>query len=47
MRRFGHVGVLTWVAFYSHLEDNQPSRRLASKLGVVHLFDLANFTFEG
>lgn len=34
------------VAFYSHLDDNQPSRRLAAKLGVVHLFDLANFTFE-
>ena len=33
------------VAFYSHLDDDQPpSRRLASKLGVVHLFDLANFT---
>ncbi|WP_020578254.1 GNAT family N-acetyltransferase [Actinopolymorpha alba] len=35
------------VAFYSHLDDNQPCRRLASKLGVVHLFGLANFTIEG
>lgn len=32
------------VAFYSHLADNAPSRRLAEKLGVVHLFDLATLT---
>ncbi|MGH3489715.1 MAG: GNAT family N-acetyltransferase [Actinopolymorphaceae bacterium] len=34
------------VAFYSHLDDNLPSRRLAASLGVRHLFDLANVTVE-
>ncbi|MGH3448175.1 MAG: GNAT family N-acetyltransferase [Nocardioidaceae bacterium] len=33
------------VAFYSHEEDNDPSRRLAATLGVVHLFDLVQLTF--
>ncbi len=34
------------VAFYSHLNDNHPSRRLAASLGLRHLFDLANVTLE-
>jgi RimJ/RimL family protein N-acetyltransferase len=33
-------------AFYSHLEHNLPSRRLAADLGVRHLFDLVNVTLE-
>lgn len=52
---YGHLVSTAWaaevtgegrVAFYSHRDDNHPSRRLAEKLGVVHIFDLANFTFE-
>jgi len=31
-------------AFYSHLEENEPSRRLAAELGVVHVCDLVNLT---
>lgn len=32
------------IAFYSHLEENEPSRRLAARLGVRPLFDLVNFS---
>jgi GNAT acetyltransferase len=32
------------VPFYSHLADNDPSRRLAANLGVTHLFDVAALT---
>lgn len=34
------------VAFYSHRDDNEPSRRLATKLGVVHLFDLVQLKLQ-
>jgi len=34
------------VAFYSHRHDNESSRRLAAKLGVVHLFDVVSFAFD-
>jgi hypothetical protein len=34
------------VAFYSHRDDNHASRRLASKLGARHVFDLVTFTLE-
>lgn len=30
------------VAFYSHLAENQASRKLAASIGVVHLFDVAS-----
>jgi hypothetical protein len=35
------------IAFYSHADHNEPSRRLATKLGVAHAFDLVNFTIDG
>jgi hypothetical protein len=34
------------VAFYSHLAENEPSRQLARRLGVLHLFDVAAFTVK-
>lgn len=34
------------VAFYSHLRGNAPSRQLAAKLGVLHVFDLVSFTID-
>lgn len=34
------------IAFYSHRDSNTPSRHLATKLGVVPVFDLANLTIE-
>jgi predicted GNAT family acetyltransferase len=34
------------IAFYSHLDDNQASRRLAAGLGVKHVFDLAHLAVE-
>jgi GNAT superfamily N-acetyltransferase len=55
-RGYGMRAALAWaaevngdgrIAFYSHLDDNAPSRRLAAKLGVVHLFDLVTFTIDG
>lgn len=54
-RGYGRMVAAAWAAdvlaaqktaFYSHLNDNQPSRRLAASLGVRHLFDLANLTLE-
>jgi hypothetical protein len=33
-------------AFYSHREENVPSRKLAAKLGVIHAFDLMCFTID-
>lgn len=52
---YGRAAAAAWAAdvtkagkvpFYSHLDENHASRRLAASLGVRHLFDLVNLTLE-